>query len=143
MDPEPVEFADFGDFAADCPARVALDLFASRWTPVIVYALRDGPTRPGRLRAGIGGISHKVLTETLRAMERTGLVTRQRYAEAPPRVDYELTRAGRDLLVPIYALGRWVQQHGDTISALADSEADPVGNASAPHQGNPSPGQRR
>lgn len=122
MDPAPIEFDDFGDFTADCPAGIALDLFASRWTSIIVYTLRDGPMRPGQLQAAIGGISHKVLTQTLRRMQRSGLVTRHRYAEAPPRVDYELTQAGRELLVPIYALGRWAHQHADIIPALDDSD---------------------
>ncbi len=123
MNPAPIEFDDFGEFAADCPARSALDLFASRWTPVIVYTLRDGPMRPGRLQAAIGGISQKVLTQTLRRMQRTGLVTRHRYSEAPPRVEYELTQAGDELLAPIYALGRWAYQHANIISALDDRDS--------------------
>jgi DNA-binding HxlR family transcriptional regulator len=113
VEPEPIDFPEFGDFLSDCPARVALDLFTTRWTPIVVYALRDGPMRPGQLQVTIGGISHKVLTETLRRLERAGVATRQRYAEAPPRVEYELTQAGRELLVPIYALGRWAHRHAD------------------------------
>lgn len=127
MTVRPVEFEPYGDFLADCPARVALDLFATRWTAVVVYALRDGPRRPGELRAGIGGISHKVLTETLRRLERAGLVRRRRYAEAPPRVEYELTAPGVELLEPIYALGGWAHRHADTVVAalLADEDGFP------------------
>ncbi|MQA81448.1 MAG: transcriptional regulator [Streptosporangiales bacterium] len=119
---QPAEFEPYGDFLADCPARVALDLFATRWTAVVVYALRDGPMRPGDLQAGIGGISHKVLTETLRRLERASLVRRRRYAEAPPRVEYELTEPGVELLEPIHALGGWAYRHADTVAAalLAD-----------------------
>ncbi|REE96297.1 winged helix-turn-helix transcriptional regulator [Thermomonospora umbrina] len=113
-------FAPYGDFAADCPARLAVDLFASAWLPVVVFALRDGPMRPGRLRREIGGISQKVLTQTLRRMESYGLVERHRYAEAPPRVEYELTGAGRDLLVPIHALGQWAFRHADTVAAAME-----------------------
>ncbi|WP_241832453.1 winged helix-turn-helix transcriptional regulator [Pseudofrankia sp. EUN1h] len=120
----PAEFPPYGDFAADCPARVALDLFVSRWTAVVVYALRDGPKRPSLLQAEIGEISHKVLTDTLRRLERVGLIRRHRYAEAPPRVEYELTEPGVDLLEPICALGRWAFRHADTVVAasLRDDE---------------------
>ncbi|MEU4194028.1 helix-turn-helix domain-containing protein [Kribbella sp. NPDC026611] len=96
-------------FFADCPARVAADLISGRWPMVILYALARGPGRPGVLRAQIGGISQKVLTETLRRLEHNGLVERRRYAEAPPRVEYSLTTAGQDLLVPIRALGDWAE----------------------------------
>jgi DNA-binding HxlR family transcriptional regulator len=105
----------YGDFEADCPARLAVDLFGSSWLMVIVYTLRDGPMRPGDLRATIGQISQKMLTQTLRRMETMALVRRRRYAEAPPRVEYSLTAAGRDLLVPIFALGEWAEVHGDAV----------------------------
>lgn len=121
VDPEPlVELQSEGDFLADCPARLAVDLLANSWTAVVVYALREGPKRPGRLQEEIGGISQKVLTQALRRMERSGLVTRRRYLEAPPRVEYELTEAGRDLLVPIYALGEWAHRHAGTVVAALD-----------------------
>jgi DNA-binding HxlR family transcriptional regulator len=116
------QFEPYGDFEADCPARLAVDLFASAWLPVVVYTLRDGPMRPGALRTVIGGISQKVLTQTLRRMERMALVERRRYAEAPPRVEYELTEAGRDLLVPILALGDWTDKHGAVVLAAVDED---------------------
>ncbi|WP_324193006.1 helix-turn-helix domain-containing protein [Nocardia transvalensis] len=112
-----VEFPPYGDYQADCPARLAMDLFGNSWLPVIVYALREGPMRPGDLQTEIGGISQKMLTQTLRRMQAMALVERRRYAEAPPRVEYELTPAGRDLLGPLYALGAWVEQHGETVRA--------------------------
>ncbi|MEV0297987.1 helix-turn-helix domain-containing protein [Nocardia sp. NPDC050710] len=112
-----VEFAPYGDYQSDCPARMGVDLFGNSWLPVIVYMLRDGPMRPVDLRVAIGGISQKMLTQTLRRMERMTLVERRRYAEAPPRVEYELTTAGRDLLIPIYALGEWVDRHGAAVRA--------------------------
>lgn len=126
MDPEPlVELQSEGDFLADCPARLAVDLLANSWTAVVVYALRQGPKRPGRLQDEIGGISQKVLTQTLRRMERSGLVVRRRYLEAPPRVEYELTEPGRDLLVPIYALGEWAHRHAATVAAALDDPGWP------------------
>ena len=109
------DLGPYGDFEADCPARIAVDLFSNSWLTVIVYTLRDGPMRPGDLRATIGHISQKMLTQTLRRMENMALVERRRYAEAPPRVEYSLTEAGRDLLVPIFALGVWTERHGDAV----------------------------
>lgn len=82
---------------------------------VVLYALAHGPARPGDLRRQIGGISQKVLTETLRRLEHHGLVQRHRYAEAPPRVEYSLTTPGEDLLVPIRALGDWAAAYADRI----------------------------
>ncbi|MBF6297993.1 helix-turn-helix transcriptional regulator [Nocardia amamiensis] len=120
-----VEYAPYGDFESDCPARMGVDIFGNSWLPVIVYMLREGPMRPGELRAAIGGISQKMLTQTLRRMEQMTLVRRDRYAEAPPRVEYELTAAGRDLLIPIYALGDWVDKHGRAVNeALADADLE-------------------
>ncbi|MFC9896729.1 winged helix-turn-helix transcriptional regulator [Nocardia sp. NPDC127579] len=113
------------DFIADCPVRIGVDILGNSWLPVIAYTLRHGPMRPGELRTAIGGISQKMLTQTLRRMERLTLVDRRRYAEAPPRVEYELTPAGRALLIPIFALGEWVHEHGRAVSAaLADTEDD-------------------
>ncbi|MBF6077772.1 winged helix-turn-helix transcriptional regulator [Nocardia beijingensis] len=120
---ERVDFAPYGDFESDCPARMGVDIFGNSWLPVLVYLLREGPMRPGELRTAIGGISQKMLTQTLRRMERMTLVRRHRYAEAPPRVEYELTEAGVDLLIPIYALGQWVDKHGAAVNeALAEAE---------------------
>ncbi|MFE2016545.1 winged helix-turn-helix transcriptional regulator [Streptomyces sp. NPDC059499] len=102
---------------ADCRARLGFDLLANTWNPVILYALAEGPRRPRELRAEIGGISAKVLTETLRRLEGYGLVERCAYAEAPPRVEYALTALGRTLLEPIEALGRWSARYGDAFVA--------------------------
>jgi DNA-binding HxlR family transcriptional regulator len=102
-------------FFADCQARVAADLISGTWSAVVLYSLADGPVRPGVLRAQIGGISQKVLTETLRRLEQHGLVERHRYAEAPPRVEYSLTPPGRDLLIPIRALGDWADKHAENL----------------------------
>ncbi|RJO76565.1 transcriptional regulator [Nocardia panacis] len=122
---EPIQFLPpYGDYEADCPARLGVDLFGNSWLPVVVYTLREGPMRPGELRAAIGGISKKMLTQTLRRMERMALVERHRYAEAPPRVEYRLTTAGTDLLIPLYALGDWVDKHGRTVTAAMAAGAD-------------------
>jgi DNA-binding HxlR family transcriptional regulator len=109
-------------FFADCQARVAADLISGTWSAVVLYALADGPVRPGVLQTQIGGISQKVLTATLRRLEEHGLVERQRYAEAPPRVEYSLTEPGQDLLIPIRALGDWADKHAETLTAEADRD---------------------
>ncbi|GAA1515884.1 helix-turn-helix domain-containing protein [Kribbella lupini] len=108
-------------FYADCQARIAADLISGTWPMVVVYSLSKGPARPGDLRRKIGGISQKVLTETLRRLEHNGIVERRRYAEAPPRVEYSLTEAGRDLLVPIEALGDWAAKHASTVLDAQES----------------------
>lgn len=114
---EPVRFTEYGGYESDCPARLAVDIFGNSWLTVIVYTLREGPMRPVELRRAIGGISQKMLTQTLRRMQTMGLLESRRYAEAPPRVEYSLTRAGRDLLGPIFALGEWADRHGDAVRA--------------------------
>ncbi|MCQ4210724.1 winged helix-turn-helix transcriptional regulator [Streptomyces longispororuber] len=112
-------------FLADCRARLAFDLLSNTWNAVVLWALRERPYRPGELRDRIGGISPKVLTETLRRLEFNGLVTRQAYEEVPPRVEYELTALGRTLLGPIDAFGAWAFTHGDEVMAAQDRhEAD-------------------
>ncbi|WP_231618902.1 winged helix-turn-helix transcriptional regulator [Nonomuraea sp. SBT364] len=107
-------------FLSDCQARLAFDLISNTWNAVVLWSLRHGPRRPADLRAEIGGISAKVLTETLRRLEFNGLVTRQAYAEAPPRVEYELTALGRSLLEPIGVLGEWAFAHADEVMAAQD-----------------------
>jgi DNA-binding HxlR family transcriptional regulator len=77
--------------------------------------LAKGPTRFNELKRSIGGISQRMLTLTLRGLERDGLVTRTIFPTIPPRVDYELTDLGHSLRVPIDALGRWAFTHLDTI----------------------------
>lgn len=101
---------------------MAVDLFANSWLPVVVCLVRDGPQRHSQLLGGAGGIGQETFTRTLRRMERMTLVRRRRYAEAPPRVEYELTEAGRDLLVPIYALGAWVERHGPAVATVKYGE---------------------
>ncbi|WP_234545182.1 winged helix-turn-helix transcriptional regulator [Streptomyces shenzhenensis] len=109
-------------FLADCRARLAFDLLSNTWNPVVLWALRDGPRRPVELREQIGGISPKVLTETLRRLQSKGLVDRQAHPGAPLRVEYQLTRLGRTLLAPIDAVGAWAFEHGDEVMAAQETE---------------------
>ncbi|MFD5554521.1 winged helix-turn-helix transcriptional regulator [Streptomyces sp. NPDC127068] len=108
-------------FLADCRARLAFDLLSHTWNAVVLWALRDGPRRPVELREHIGGISSKVLTETLRRLQFNGLVTRHALPGAPPRVEYRLTDLGRTLLAPIDAFGAWAFEHGDEVMAAQEA----------------------
>lgn len=123
MEPPAPTAADLGGdvYAADCRARLAVEVIANRWDSVVVYVLGEqGPMRPRALLARIGGLSPKVLNDSLRRLEYNGLVEHRRYAEAPPRVDYTLTAAGTALLGPIRALGAWADAHGDAVLAAQE-----------------------
>ncbi|TLW91117.1 helix-turn-helix transcriptional regulator [Saccharomonospora piscinae] len=105
---------------ADCRLRAATDLFTHIW-PVVLAALHGGPRRRRDLRADIGGISDKALTEALHRLLTNGLITRHRRAQAPPRVDYAVTPLGASLLDgPVAALARWATEHGDELLAAQD-----------------------
>ncbi|MDT0485679.1 MULTISPECIES: winged helix-turn-helix transcriptional regulator [Streptomyces] len=108
-------------FLADCRARLAFDLLSNTWNAVVLWALRDGSMRPVELRERIGGISSKVLTETLRRLQSNGLVDRQADPDAPSRVEYRLTALGRTLLAPIDAVGAWAFEHGDEVMAAQEA----------------------
>jgi DNA-binding HxlR family transcriptional regulator len=111
-------------YTADCRARIAFEVLANRWDSVVVFTLAElGPARPSVLAARIGGIGPKVLNDALRRLECNGLVQRQRHAEAPPRVDYELTEAGAALLEPMRAMGAWAVRYGDAVLAAQERHA--------------------
>ena len=110
--------------SASCIARQALDRIADRWTILVVLALADGPKRFTELSRKIEGVSQKMLTQTLRGLERDGLVTRTVHAVVPPRVDYELTDLGRMLHGPITAIQQWALGHmGDVLAARQTYDA--------------------
>ena len=112
---------DFDILSPACPSRTVLRHVVDRWTPLVVMVLADGPSRFGGLRARVGGVTPKVLTQTLRSMERDGLVTRTQLPGVPPRVDYELTDLGRSLQAPIDALRTWIHTHSAQILAHRES----------------------
>src|ERR1035441_9186512 len=98
-------------FRASCLSRQVLTLVAAQWTPLVIYALEDGTLRFGQLLKRIDGISKKMLTQTLRAMERNGLVLRVVYPVVPPVVEYSLTPLGQTLLEPMNVLKIWAYEH--------------------------------
>jgi len=100
-----------------CPSRAILELIADKWTLLILPALRRGPMRNGDLMRLIGGVSQKMLTQTLRELERNGLVERIDYAEVPPRVEYALTDLGRSLSDAVRKLDSWAEAHITQVQA--------------------------
>ncbi len=100
-----------------CPSRTSLARIANKWTALIVIALGEKRLRFGDIAATVQGISGKVLTDTLRALERDGIVSRHAFAEVPPRVEYELTPLGRTLSEPLSALRTWAESHFDEVQA--------------------------
>jgi DNA-binding HxlR family transcriptional regulator len=104
-------------YAADCATRRVLDRIGDRWTVLIVGVLGDGDARFSELRRRIDGVSQKMLTQTLRGLERDGLVSRTVHPEVPVRVVYALTDAGRTLLEPLRALQEWSIAHLGDVSA--------------------------
>jgi DNA-binding HxlR family transcriptional regulator len=101
----------------NCESRQALDRVADKWTSLVVYALVDGPKRHGELRRTIQGISQKMLTQTLRSMERDGLVDRTVIDRIPPHVEYRLTPLGMTLTEPLVAICRWAMEHLPDVQA--------------------------
>jgi DNA-binding HxlR family transcriptional regulator len=102
-------------FSARCPSRAALDLIADKWAVLVASCLVDGPMRHSRLRGQIGGISGKMLTRTLRELERAGLVERRIFPEVPPRVEYSLSPLGSSLREPVLALTEWAKANGSRV----------------------------
>jgi DNA-binding HxlR family transcriptional regulator len=96
---------------AQCPSRLVLDRIADKWTALIIQILARGTMRYAALQREIGGISQKMLTQTLRSLERDGLVQRIVHPVVPPKVEYSLTRLGRTLIEPLHALCRWSEKH--------------------------------
>ena len=102
----------------DCRAvSEVLARVGDKWTVLVVSTLGDGPKRFNELRKGLGSISQRMLTLTLRGLERDGLVTRTVFPTVPPRVQYELTRLGRSLLDPVSELGLWARKNRAAIQA--------------------------
>jgi DNA-binding HxlR family transcriptional regulator len=109
-------------FDAECAAtREILNRVGDKWSVLIVVVLGEGPMRFNALKRTIDGISQRMLTATLRGLERDGLIQRTVYPTNPPQVDYELTRLGRTLLDPVTELATWAQGHRAEIQHARDA----------------------
>lgn len=106
----------------DCRAiSEVLSRVGDKWTVLVVSTLGDGPKRFNELRRALGSISQRMLTLTLRGLERDGLVTRTVYPEIPPRVEYQLTELGRTLTNPLDTLWNWAALHGEAVRTAREA----------------------
>ena len=102
-------------FQATCPTRRILECISDKWAVLIVGLLQDGTKRFGELRRGIEGVSQKMLTQTLRALERDGILQREVFASVPPKVEYSLTPLGQSLSHLVDALRVWAEANVDQV----------------------------
>ena len=107
----------YNAYVASCPTRQVMATIGDKWAALLVTALANGPRRHGQLRAQVAGVSQKMLTQTLRTLERDGLVTRTITASVPVRVDYALTPLGQSLLPVLRALKDWSETHIEQVLA--------------------------
>jgi Predicted transcriptional regulators len=109
-----------GPFADDCPSRVVLNHVANRWGTLIVTSLHEGPMRFHQIRDNIGGISEKMLSQSLRLLIRDGLIDRTVEPSTPPRVTYSLTPLGLELAALLRTLVDWITLRTDDIVAAQE-----------------------
>jgi DNA-binding HxlR family transcriptional regulator len=112
--------AEYSPYVAGCPSRQLLDRIGDRWTVLTIGVLGDGPARYSALANRVQGVSQKMLTQTLRALERDGLVTRTVFPEIPPHVEYELTDLGRTLRHVLTQLEGWATTHMPEVDAARE-----------------------
>ncbi|MBS7540203.1 winged helix-turn-helix transcriptional regulator [Ancylobacter lacus] len=113
-------------YVADCPIRTVLDRIGDKWSYLLVLHLASGPKRFGELRRGIEDISQRMLTETLRSLQRDGLVARTVFPTTPPAVEYRLTPLGQSLLEPMGGLVAWAIGQAEAIRAAREAyDAEP------------------
>ncbi len=103
--------AEWDVYNEHCPTRLVLDRIADKWTVLVIGSLKHGTKRFGELRREIGGISQKMLTQTLRGLERDGLVNRKIYPSVPPKVEYSLTALGTTLVDVLEEIRIWSEQN--------------------------------
>jgi DNA-binding HxlR family transcriptional regulator len=112
MTPKPANPYDM-----NCPSRGVLELVGSKWAMLLLCSLQKGPVRTGDLMRAVGGISQKMFTQTIRELERNGLVERISYPEVPPRVEYKLTKMGQSISKLIKRMEKWVVANFDQLLA--------------------------
>jgi DNA-binding HxlR family transcriptional regulator len=119
----------FDVMAAACPTRQVIGRVGDKWSLLVLYALSTGTKRFSQLRSEVEGISQKMLTQTLRALERDGFVHRHAYPTIPPKVEYKLTPLGQSLEDAIAIVRRWAYTHMDEITtSRANYDQQPVAN---------------
>lgn len=98
-------------------SKTVASIYIGRWTPKVLFSLKDRPYRHGRLRRRIGSVSQRMLTRTLRNLESTGLIVRRVTGTKAIAVEYSLTRLGKTLIAPLKGMCRWSRRHGRRVSA--------------------------
>lgn len=119
-------FIPANPYNLNCPSRDLLDLITGKWSILILCCLQQGPVRTGVLMRSIGGISQKMLTQTLRELERDGFIERISYPEVPPRVEYKLTELGQSLSVLAREMEQWVVANYPAIMARRGLTIDSI-----------------
>jgi len=112
--------ADYDAYLASCPSRQLLATLSDKWVALVVCALGERGHRYSELSTRLAGVSQKMLTQTLRSLERDGLVDRAVTASVPPRVDYSLTALGRSLLDPIQHVKAWAERNMPAVEDARD-----------------------
>ncbi|MGF6172962.1 winged helix-turn-helix transcriptional regulator [Ensifer sp. 4252] len=107
-------------FDPTCSSRHALELIASKWAMLVISALEEGPMRNAALMRRLGNVSQKMLTQTLKELERNGLVLREDKKTVPPHVEYSLSAVGRSLSETLLVLDRWAETHFGTLDAARE-----------------------
>jgi DNA-binding HxlR family transcriptional regulator len=112
--------AEYDAFLAGCPSRQLLDVLTDKWVTLVMVALRNGPRRYSQVARAVAGVSQKMLTQTLRNLERNGLLTRTVEPTVPVTVTYELTDLGRSLLELVAGIKDWAEDHMDEVQAARE-----------------------
>jgi DNA-binding HxlR family transcriptional regulator len=107
-------------FTLECPTQQVLDIICNKWSVIILYCLAFGTKRYNQLQRQIEGISQKMLTQSLRNLERHGFVERKVYPAVPPKVEYSITPLGETLIDPLGALAEWSEDHINEVKAARD-----------------------
>ncbi|MFJ4850972.1 MULTISPECIES: winged helix-turn-helix transcriptional regulator [unclassified Streptomyces] len=107
--------------ARTCPSRVILEHVTSRWGVLVLAALIDGTRRFSELRRTVGGVSEKMLAQTLQTLERDGFVHREAYPVIPPRVEYTLTPLGQEAAEQVWGLARWAESRTEQVAVAREA----------------------
>ncbi|MGB3237106.1 MAG: helix-turn-helix domain-containing protein [Geitlerinemataceae cyanobacterium] len=118
--PQIRNFPEPETFTIDCPTQQVLDIVGNKWSVIVIYCLAYSPKRYSQLQHKIEGISQKMLTQTLRNLERNGIVDRDVFPEVPPRVEYSLTPLGETLVEPLMSLADWTDAYFEEVRSARD-----------------------
>lgn len=128
---QPTDQPSWNAYATNCPTRLVLDRIADKWAVLVLGLLGNGPVRFNQLRRLIDGISQKMLSQTLKSLERDGLVSRKATPTVPVTVEYSITPLGETLSATVDGLRIWAETHIEKV-LVAQQQYDAGGNQNAP-----------